>query len=68
MTAEDDQLKTSSQQSENNHNTFKTKQNNRGAYVMRSMGVHEGDAIASDDKFFAVLFMKKDGDQEQDDD
>ena len=68
MSAEDDNLKTSSQQSETNHNNLITKHNNRGAHVMRSMALDHTGAISPDDKFFRVPPMHRDGGQEQDDD
>jgi hypothetical protein len=68
MSAEDEDLKTSSQQSDTNHNNLITKHNNRGAYVMRSMGIDQTGAISPDEKFFRVAPMQRDGCQEQDDD
>jgi hypothetical protein len=69
MSAEDDNLKTSSQQSDTNHNNnLITKHNNRGAHVMRSMALDPTGAISPDDKFFRVPPMQRDGGQEQDDD
>ena len=54
MSAEDEDLKTSSQQSDTNHNNLITKHNNRDENVMRSMGVDHTGAIAPDEKFFRL--------------